>query len=127
MKRDGIFSWVKLDVLKAWLNTTIGVTNILRYDQYFTFNNPLDIPNKAYVDGIASQKTTITGDQDDVDLDNGYGKLTTTLTDDNIFVCTVTPAVGQEFKIPSTMLLGSVLFGFPNPTTTNFTFKITLI
>lgn len=72
-------------------------------------------------------KTFIEGDQDDVTLDNGYGKLTTTLTQESIFVCTVNPSVGQEYKIPSTMLLGSTLFGFPNPTTTNFTFKITLI
>lgn len=72
-------------------------------------------------------KTFIEGDQDDVTLDNGYGKLTTTLTDENIFVCTVTPEIGQAYNIPPTMLLGSTLFGFPNPTTTNFTFKITLI
>ncbi len=72
-------------------------------------------------------KTFIEGDQDDVTLDNDFGKLTTTLTEDNIFVCTVTPEVGQEYKIPMTMLIGSTLFGFPNPTTTDFTFKITII
>lgn len=76
--------------------------------------------------GVPISKTIITGDQTDITLDNDYGKLTTSLTDESIFVCTVTPSVGQEFKIPMEMLLDSELFGFPNPST-NFTFKITII
>lgn len=52
MKRDGIFSWIKLDALKAWLNPTIAVNDVLRYNSAKTFGNPQDIPDYATVQSM---------------------------------------------------------------------------
>lgn len=77
---------------------------------------------------LSNSKIIVTGNETSIVKDNAYGKLTTDFLNKNIiFVCEITPSVGDAYKIPSTMLLGSVLFGFPDPTTNNFTYEITYI
>lgn len=91
---------------------------------------PLDYATKKMLGEAPANKQFINGTQEDVAEDNGYGKLTTTLNEENLFVCQVTatsPSTFETFKILPDMLKGNTLFGFPDPSTNTFTYKITYL
>lgn len=50
MKRDGIFSWISVNIIKSIYNQVIGVNNILRYDKYNDFLDDNDLVTKAFVE-----------------------------------------------------------------------------
>lgn len=76
MKRDAIFTWLRLGKLRALIGSAIiGVEIKMRYDEFQDFDNDLDIPDLATVkslifEGGGKQSQTITADE------NGIATLT---------------------------------------------------
>lgn len=109
----------------------IDIQNIQKYNFPFEFTDDLQIPNigkvKSLISDVASVKTVISGDQSDVTSENEQGVIPALfLTDETIWKAQYT--IGEDvFQMDQSMLQSGALYGFPDPATTNFTYKIIYI
>lgn len=56
MKRDAIFTWLRLGRLRALFGeATVQVENKMRYDEFMTFDNDHDIPDVATVKNLIDE------------------------------------------------------------------------
>lgn len=128
--RDEILRLLFLVALKSVDGLTdVDVRNILKYSEAFELTDDLQIPYVGYVKSLIADtgKTVVEGDQSDVITENEQGVLPALfLTDETIWRAQYT--IGEDtLQIDQSMLQSGSLYGFPDPETTNFTYKIIYI
>jgi len=105
----------------------IRVGGKFRYDSSPTFDDPLDIPNKQYIDNVSSPSSITKTNSDVLGTSPSFYITVPELDITRVWSANYTISGGDPVWISPSMLQSGKLYGFPDPTTNTYTIKINYI